>query len=773
MQFSKAILLASASIALTHQAASAQPAPPSAPDSSMGEPSTAGTDILVTARRREEQLERVPVSITAISGDALKRQNIVVANDLQFAVPGLTVTGVQGSREDPPISLRAQGQTFGGALPGVQSYFNEVPIPGSISSLYDMEGIQVLKGPQGTLFGRNTTGGAILYGPKRPTHDFEGYVMGRVGNLDLREIEGAINMPFGDKAALRVAGNILRRDGYTLDLTTGKKLDDQHRDNWRASLRIWPTETLTTDFLFQGYDINQNGGSMVLYDAPATGLVSAFFPFYQVQQYYVQQQANGPRATWTVPGFPHDFRRKHWFASNITTLELGGVTMKNIIALQETKRGFNTSYLGVPQPILFSEYSKKGLLNPDGELGGARQFSNELQFSGGSFGDRLKWVVGASYIQERPAGVVSDNLVTFGPPGGPFNPRSARIWARSKDYGIFAQGTYDLDAVADGLSITLGARYGVNKQSLAYTEGQQQTTGGVPNGQFQCTAIGLPANTPLADCVLRLERKFEKPSWNVSLEYQVTPSTLLYVAHRRGWKAGGFNPVAVSRDKISYGPETITDIEAGVKTNMQVSDGIVLRGSIAAYYAELKDIQRFSITVANNVTQALTQNAGDATIKGVELQAAVLFGRHFELSLNYAYTDPKITPLAAIGPSVGTSFAGVAKHAGSATARYTLPLAGDGGDLSLSATVYAQSRIDFVDTINIEPQAFQPSYALVNLRADWRGIMGTGLDAALFVNNVGKKLYAVDNIGLSSSIGMSARSYSAPRTYGAELRYRF
>ncbi|MBW8911422.1 MAG: TonB-dependent receptor plug domain-containing protein, partial [Sphingomonas sp.] len=409
--------------------------------------------IVVTARRREEQLERVPVSMAAISGDALRQQNIVVANDLQFAVPGLSVTGVQGSREDPPISLRGQGQTFGGALPGVQSYFNEVPIPGSVSSLYDMESIQVLKGPQGTLFGRNTTGGAILYAPRRPQHEFEGYVAARVGNLDLREIEGAVNVPFGEKAALRLSGDILRRDGYTRDLTTGKKLDDQHRNNYRASLRLWLSEALTTDFVVQGYDIKQNGGSLVLYDAPANGLVSLFFPQYQIQQYKAQQLANGPRKTRTVPVFPQDFRRKNWFASNITTLELGGdVTAKNIIALQQTKRGFNTSYLAVPQPIQFSGYSKPGFLNPQGKLGGTRQFSEEFQLSGAS--EKLKWVAGLSYIEEKPAGILSDTLVTFGPPGGPFNPRLALANVVAKDYGIFAQGTYDLDAVTDGLSIT-------------------------------------------------------------------------------------------------------------------------------------------------------------------------------------------------------------------------------------------------------------------------------------------------------------------------------
>lgn len=152
MRFSKSIFLASvAAMSCCPQLAMAQAVAPAKPaDAPEVADQSPIQDIVVTARRREERLERVPVSMAAISGDALRQQNIVVANDLQFAVPGLSVTGVQGSREDPPISLRGQGQTFGGALPGVQSYFNEVPIPGSVSSLYDMESIQVLKGPQGT-----------------------------------------------------------------------------------------------------------------------------------------------------------------------------------------------------------------------------------------------------------------------------------------------------------------------------------------------------------------------------------------------------------------------------------------------------------------------------------------------------------------------------------------------------------------------------------------------------------------------------------------------
>lgn len=729
-------------------------------------------DIVVTVRRRAENLEKVPASIAAINGDALRQKAVVTPNDLQYAVPGLTLTGVQGSREDPPISMRGQGQTFGGALPGVQSYFNEVPIPGSMSSLYDIENIQILKGPQGTLFGRNTTGGAILYQAKRPTlGKFEGYAAARIGNLDYREIEGALNVPIGEKVALRVAGNILRRDGYTRDLTTGKKLDNQHKDNWRASLRLQPSETITSDFVYQGYNVDQNGGSLVLYSAPATGLVSRLFPQYQLQSYFAQQLANGPRTTWTVPGYPADFKRKNWLFANTTAIELGSeIELKNIAGYQRTTRSLASNFMGIPQPVLFQAISQADPLNPNGEKGGATQFSDELHLSGKSLDDALTWVLGASYIHEKPAGVVSDTLGTLGASAANYRARINRQSTITDDYGVFGQVTFK---VSDQLSATAGLRYSVNKQKLAFTSISQQLVNRVGTGPVTCGVVGLPATTTVDNCVLRLQTNSKKPSWNLSLDYQATPELLLYVASRRGFKAGGFNASVADPARAIYGPEQITDFEGGIKYNGRVSDGLSIRFNAAAYTSKVKDIQRYAFFVENGVGQTVTRNAGDAKINGIELQATAVVVRLLEFSLNYAYTDASITPLASIGAGAGTSFAGVPKHAGSGTILAHLPIDASLGDASLSITGYRQSLMAFVDNINTEPQAFQGGYTLINLRADWKGILGSTIDAGLFVNNVGDRLYAVDNVALNGGLGASTRSYSVPRTYGAELRYRF
>ena len=746
----------------------AQPMPPAVADAASP---SAIEDIVVTARRREENLEKVPVSIAAINGDALRQKNIVTPNDLQYAVPGLTLTGVQGSREDPPISMRGQGQTFGGALPGVQSYFNEVPIPGSMSSLYDIENVQVLKGPQGTLFGRNTTGGAILYQAKRPTDRLEGYVAARIGNLGYREIEGALNVPISEGIALRVAGDILRRDGYTLDLTTGRKLDNQHKDNWRVSLRLKPGETITSDFVYQGYDVNQNGGSLILYSAPANGVISAFFPQYQLQSYFAQQLANGPRTTWTVPGYPADFRRKNWLIANTTAIELGSdIELKNIAGYQRTTRSLASNFIGIPQPVLFQAISERDPLNPNGEKGGASQFSDELHLSGTSFDNALTWVVGGSYIHEKPAGVVSDTLGTLGASAANYRARINLQSTITDDYGVFGQATLKF---TDALSATAGIRYSVNKQRLVFSSISQQLVNRVGAGPASCGVVGLPAATPVASCLLRLRTETKKPSWNLSLDYQVSPDLLFYVASRRGFKAGGFNASVADPARATYGAERITDYEAGVKLNTRVSDDLAIRINAAAYASKVKDIQRYAFFVENGVGQTVTRNAGDAKINGVELQATAVVMRMFDLSLNYAYTDASITPLASIGAGAGTSFAGVPKHAGSGTILAHLPIDSALGDATVSITGYRQSLMAFVDNINTEPQAFQGGYTLINLRADWKGLLGTTIDAGLFMNNVGKRLYAVDNVALNAGLGASTRSYSVPRTYGAELRYRF
>jgi iron complex outermembrane receptor protein len=229
-------------------------------------------EIVVTARRKEEKLQTVPIAITVVSGAQLEDQRVQTLADLSFQTPSLAFRNVQRD-VDGIVNLRG--------LTGVITYLDEVPlggvsVPGTGGSpgpgggagpgvLYDLDNVQVLKGPQGTLFGRNTTGGAILLQAKKPTNNFEGYVQEQLGNYNDREFEGAVNIPIvEDKLLVRIAGSKETRDGYTYDIGTHQDLDN--RDYWAGRIGItWrPTDDFENYLVYDSLYNHTNGTGLVL-----------------------------------------------------------------------------------------------------------------------------------------------------------------------------------------------------------------------------------------------------------------------------------------------------------------------------------------------------------------------------------------------------------------------------------------------------------------------------------------------------------------------------
>src|SRR5215472_10210662 len=212
--------------------------------------------VTVTAERRPELALDVPLTVSKLSGDTLHEANINNALDLQSLSPGLTVAGNLGSSDNAVFSIRGQNQPFGGADPGVQTYFAEVPFgAGGAGMYYDMDSVQVLEGPQGTLFGRSTTGGAILFEPRRPTDKFEAYLDAQGGDFKFGQLQGAVNIPIaGDTLDLRVAGEIERRDGYTTDISPFGivRADNVDNEGIRAGLTWRPTGYLQNYLVFDG-----------------------------------------------------------------------------------------------------------------------------------------------------------------------------------------------------------------------------------------------------------------------------------------------------------------------------------------------------------------------------------------------------------------------------------------------------------------------------------------------------------------------------------------
>jgi iron complex outermembrane receptor protein len=248
------LLMASGPFALGAPTARGEVSGPSAAD----DKSAALEEVIVTARRREESLQQVPISITAIDQDTLQRQGVNTLTDLQQLVPSAYVTGYAHGSSQQFFSLRGQSEsglnTGGGAGggPAVVGYFSEVPVPMSGPGLYyDLQSVEVLKGPQGTLFGRNTTGGAVLFEPRRPDLTKPtGYGEMLIGDYRRAQGEGAVNFPVIDgKLAVRVAGQAESREGYTRDVNTGVRYDNRHFQAARIGILFEPNDIFENYFI--------------------------------------------------------------------------------------------------------------------------------------------------------------------------------------------------------------------------------------------------------------------------------------------------------------------------------------------------------------------------------------------------------------------------------------------------------------------------------------------------------------------------------------------
>ena len=330
--------------------------------SSTADASTA-PEIIVTANRRAERAQDVPIAITAMTPQRLEQQGINKEQDLQASVPSLVVgANGQGSRDSQSFTIRGQGATFQ-ASPGVVVYLNEVPLPAALTlsqqggpgNFVDLENLQVLSGPQGTLFGRNTTGGAVLLVPKKPTNELGGWIKGEYGNYNRTYIEGAINLPvIEDKLMVRVVGAYHRRDGYTHDVIWNKDRDNENWYSGRIGILFRPTDGIENYTMIYGAHSDNNGAGLIhkgfnidglkaivnpadgspapaCYEGPTIPFQIASCDVYRANT--ARADALGPRATaFSVDEFQ---RTKTWGVTNTTNIELSdSVTLRNIASFQ-------------------------------------------------------------------------------------------------------------------------------------------------------------------------------------------------------------------------------------------------------------------------------------------------------------------------------------------------------------------------------------------------------------------------------------------------------
>ena len=726
--------------------------PPSAPAQGEAAKGKLLDEIVVTARRREENLQEVPIAISVLDEEALLKQNISGPNDLGQASPGLSTVN-NNQRNSTAYSIRGKGEAFANSPAGVVPYTAEAP---DLSAFfYDLSSIQVLKGPQGTLFGRNTTGGAILLTPKKPTEEFEGYVMVRGGNYKRFDGEFAAGGPIiDDMLSVRIAGQRLRRQGYTENLSDGKHLDDEHRESYRGSIVLKPVDALENYLLFQHDHYDENGSANVI----VTYLNEPLTPHRaELGPYIEEQKRRGPRKVEHNGIDRNEYAQ--WGLVNNTTFHLNDAwSLKNIYRYSkgdDAAMANNIDTDGSPFRLLESRIVERGDIVRE---------SDEFQVQ---FDDPEGLSAVAGYFHEAAdhdqAVVAADFSL---PSAADFVPWSAivRLQPKDRSQAAFAQTSWQF---VEDWTITLGFRrtWDVRKTGFG----------------INVIAAGSP-EVPLTP-YQNFRTESTENNWNIALDHRLTDDVLLYGSVRRGYKGGGFN-ISPNVERISYDPEFVTSYELGAKNEWTLA-GVPVRANVDVFYDDYTDIQRL-ISSQEIIPGLVVVNAAKATVKGLDVDLLAIPSGFFDATLQYTYLDCAYDKYddPEFGDLSKSKFVNAPKHQVMFTPAVHFALPGTWGTLSAQTPIYYQTKyaIHPNNTKNgnesndvAVASSTKPGYARFDLRIDWRDILGKRLSAGFYIRNLTDEVYEVGGINqLSNPLsGFGATMYGAPRTIALEVRYDF
>jgi iron complex outermembrane receptor protein len=758
-------------------------------------------EVTVTARRREEKLQTTPVAVTALSGDALEVRGAESVDALSQYVPNLQFDGaaaLSGGAYNATIFIRGIGQNDFAIFsdPGAAMYVDGVYLGRSIGGIMDavdLERVEVLRGPQGTLFGRNTIGGAVNIISKQPTDELSGELALTTGRFNRFDAHGTLNLPFSDRFLTRWTASRLTQDGYAHRLTDGADLGDKDSLVGRAQALWKATDDLTVSFTGDGTRVRQNSAPLTLIDVTATGT-----PFLNLYNALAAPNLgiSAPNGVRTV--------NSSWITGDIDTTYAGAQTVNNLdtrgaaltvdwdrgkgLAIKSISAYRNLDALfirdGDNTPFAYRE-----TVNDDEQ----HQFSQELQLSGVSFADRLNWLVGAYYFDEKATEHGKANLAigTFSalqaltlspgttwcglpganprpiascpPPlrfGGAGNPNNigfdvgVNLFTRvaNESIAFFGQGTYKL---TDILSTTVGLRWTQDRKRLQLIHRREAS------GAY---VVGAPGTQDT------FRDDWSELTPKLGLELQATPDALLYASYAKGYKSGGFNgrPLSGIQEVLTpYDPETVKSYEIGAKTGWFERR---VTANLAVFYNDYKDMQ---LTI-NATPQNFVRNAGAAEIKGAELEVVSRLARGLDFNFSAGYLDAKYTELdpqlATLNPplTLGMHLVKAPMWTLSSGLQYSFA-AGAAGHVTLRADWSYKSRV-YEDVFN-DARLVQPAFDIVNAYASFT-TQDERWELALFGTNLTDERYRLSG-NSSLGFGLAESTFAPPREWGATLRYRF
>jgi iron complex outermembrane receptor protein len=747
----------------------APPAQPAARSSELEE-------VVVTARRREERLQDVPIAVTAFTPERLKDAQVTTARQLVGMVPSLNISS-GNQRDFQRFAIRGQGATVG-AGESVTVYFAEAPISQYIAGgpglYFDLENLQVLNGPQGTLFGRNTIGGAVLFTPHKPTNRNEGFIQAGYGNYNNQEVAAVLNVaPMPDVLSFRFSADTRKRDGFTHSISDGSQFDNINYKTYRAGMLFTPTDKIS-NYTIASYTKSETGGTgIVLTDVNPTGPLAAVFGLAALQSQLARQQQLGARFTQGTG--QHWWLSKTFLAINTTTVQLpASLTFKNVTSFSRVRAsgGFDndgTTFPGVD--YVRTPYSGQG-----SGVGESRNeyVTEEAQLQGAWLENKLNWVVGGFYQNTYPYGFQNTLVNQF----AVLNVTQSHL--NSTSSAAFGQATLDFGAFSQalsGLKLTGGYRYSWDTRHYTVSTWQER---GATRPCVNVAAQQYP------NCLTKLSREWKAPTYNLSLDYKLTPDILVYATTRTGFKSGGFNVNANVLIPTSFEPEKVKDYELGMKADFHLG-GMPLRTNIDIFKDNYTNIQR-SVFLPNPAGGILTflSNASAATIKGFEGQFTLKPVQALTVDVTYSYLDAKYgdypnfldssLPTVPVGSNIinlkGRALPFAPKNKYGVNIKYDLPVPEYFGDISINGGVSYQGK--YLITDQVQPTVYQiGGYSLVNFGATWKNFARTPVDVELFMTNAfDKKAIAAGQVFYYSA-GTSDVSYIEPRMFGMRLRYAF
>ncbi|GAD51014.1 putative TonB-dependent receptor [Caenibius tardaugens NBRC 16725] len=750
-------------------------APAMAQSSSIGEEQASGVqEIIVTAQRRVERIQDVPISISAYSQSFLEDRDVSNLNDLSGLAPNVKIYAT-GYNTNTQISIRGAVQTSTQPFydPAVGLYLDGVYIgksAGAVFDVADLERIEVLNGPQGTLYGRNTLAGAVNLVTQKPTGELGGSAEVGIGNYGRRFARASINLPALGPLSLKFSGAIEKRNG-TVDVHANPfpnvvnartrstdELNSLNNKAFRLAARLNASDDLTFDYAF---DYN-NTKSMMQYGKlihlnkdgifdPASpayvgGLSGGIYKGLPLDLYF---EGPGRSLDATIDGGPSGskpFDNLKIQSHSLTgTLELGGASLKSITAYRKVNGDNSIDLDGSPLLVAATDY-----------FGKYRSFSQEFQVSGKT--GNLTYTGGLYYFWDKGRDVGYQQY---------FNGATSvtnNFAYQTNAYAAYGQIEFIPPIFSNKLTLTAGLRY------------SRETKEGARSSYLDGRGYTIPVGT-------RGKATFDAFTPVFIAKYNFNEDANIYAKYSRGFKSGGFNLVAPTPAEITtpFNEELVDEYEVGSKLRLL---GGKLQFSLAAFLADRKDMQlSVFLPVAGGTTQSVIRNAGKVRAKGLEANVQAVPLKWLRLSGSMGYLDAKFKEYIELGVNVANDrpVPAAPKFTSSVSADVTLWDRGTTGRLIVDYR-HSDSSYQYPYSLSVDPRLGQnanigkPSATdLVNARLNISDIkVGNGsAELSLWVDNLFDEKYLMSAINFGPSFGgLAIGYYGAPRTYGINLKYK-